>query len=65
MKKEWDKTLLLEKSKKSLHRLIFGRTLLIVTSFFIQFLLLFFLFYKLRVRPVTDNKLCRPGGALN
>lgn len=54
MKKEWDKTLLLEKSKKSLHRLIFGRTLLIVTSFFIQFLLLFFLFYKFNSHIVTS-----------
>lgn len=41
---EWDKVLFLEKGKKGLHRVIFGRTLLIVLSFLVQFGLFFLLF---------------------
>lgn len=41
---EWDKVLILEKGKKGLHRVIFGRSLLIVLSFLIQFGLFFLLF---------------------
>lgn len=41
---EWDKVLFLEKSKKGLHRVVFGRTLLILISFALQFGLFFVLF---------------------
>lgn len=41
---EWDKVLFLEKGKKGLHRVIFGRTLLILLSFLIQFILFILLF---------------------
>lgn len=41
---EWDKVLFLEKGKKGLHRVIFGRTLMILVSFLIQFGLFFLLF---------------------
>lgn len=41
---EWDKVLFLEKGKKGLHRVIFGRTFMILLSFLVQFALFFFLF---------------------
>lgn len=41
---EWDKVIFLEKGKKGLHRVIFGRTLLILLSFGVQFGLFFLLF---------------------
>ncbi|MDO5411635.1 MAG: cardiolipin synthase [Lachnospiraceae bacterium] len=41
---EWDKVLFLEKGKKGLHRVIFGRTLLILLSFLIQFGVFFVIF---------------------
>ena len=41
---EWDKVIFLEKGKKGLHRVIFGRTLLILLSFLLQFGLFFLLF---------------------
>lgn len=45
---ERDKVLLLEKGKSGLHRVIFGRTLLILLSFCGQFALLFLLFEYFR-----------------
>lgn len=44
---EWDKVLFLEKGKKGLHRVIFGRTLMILVSFLVQFGLFFLLFTRL------------------